>query len=176
MNSVKPYTEPRIQLSPLKKLTGLTISMSLSRNKTYDLWRSFMPRLKEIKSNLNTDLISMQIYKSVMNLTSFNMETEFIKWAAVEVSDFDFVPDKMETFILEEGLYAVFDYKGPANNFAETFLYIFETWLPNSDYQADNRPHFEVLGAKYKNNDPLSEEEVWIPIKKKADQLMNRLS
>jgi hypothetical protein len=29
-------------------------------------------------------------------------------------------------------------------------------------------PHFEVLGDKYKNNDPSSEEEVWIPIKPKV--------
>ncbi|MEP1984886.1 MAG: GyrI-like domain-containing protein, partial [Maribacter dokdonensis] len=40
-------------------------------------------------------------------------------------------------------------------------------WIPNSEYQLDGRPHFEVLGAKYKNNDPNSEEEVWIPIKAK---------
>ncbi len=39
--------------------------------------------------------------------------------------------------------------------------------LPNSEYELENRPHFEVLGEKYKNNDPNSEEEIWIPIKKK---------
>lgn len=42
-----------------------------------------------------------------------------------------------------------------------------KTWLPASDYNLDNRPHFEVLGEKYKNNDPTSEEEIWIPIKLK---------
>ncbi|MDP5096829.1 MAG: GyrI-like domain-containing protein [Flavobacterium sp.] len=40
--------------------------------------------------------------------------------------------------------------------------------MPNSEYQLDNRPHFEILGAKYKNNAPDSEEEIWIPIKRKA--------
>jgi hypothetical protein len=29
----------------------------------------------------------------------------------------------------------------------------------------DDRPHFEVLGSKYRNNDPESEEETWIPTK-----------
>jgi AraC family transcriptional regulator len=29
----------------------------------------------------------------------------------------------------------------------------------------DQRPHVEVMGEKYKNNDPDSEEEIWIPIK-----------
>ncbi|EPE83362.1 GyrI-like small molecule binding domain protein [Leptospira noguchii str. 1993005606] len=42
--------------------------------------------------------------------------------------------------------------------------YIFQEWLPNSGYKL--KPHFELLGSKYKNNDPTSEEEVWIPIVK----------
>jgi AraC family transcriptional regulator len=72
----------------------------------------------------------------------------------------------METIILQRGLYAVFDYKG-LNTDNSIFQYILGTWLPTSDYELDNRPHFEVLGDKYKNNDPTSEEEIWIPIKTK---------
>ncbi|WP_339791455.1 GyrI-like domain-containing protein [uncultured Imperialibacter sp.] len=45
------------------------------------------------------------------------------------------------------------------------FEYIFGTWLPASAYDLDDRPHFEVLGDNYKNNDPTSEEEIWIPIR-----------
>jgi AraC family transcriptional regulator len=41
------------------------------------------------------------------------------------------------------------------------------TWLPSSDYVLDNRPHFEILGEKYKINDPESEEKIWIPVRKK---------
>ena len=60
----------------------------------------------------------------------------------------------------------IFDYKGSSTD-TSIFQYIFRTWLPSSSYQLDDRPHFEVLGAKYKNNDPESEEEIWIPIKPK---------
>lgn len=28
--------------------------------------------------------------------------------------------------------------------------------------RVDDRPHFEVLGGKYQNNSPNSEEEIWI--------------
>jgi len=59
----------------------------------------------------------------------------------------------METVTLPGGLYAVFDYKGPSNDFS-IFQYIFSTWLTGSGYKLDKRPHFEVLGEKYKNNDP----------------------
>jgi AraC family transcriptional regulator len=40
--------------------------------------------------------------------------------------------------------------------------------LPGSDYSLDSRAHFEILGKKYKHDDPNSEEEVWIPIKIKG--------
>jgi len=57
-------------------------------------------------------------------------------------------------------------YKGSsADN--SIFQYIYGQWLPNSNYLLDDKPHFEVLGEKYKNNDPNSEEEIWIPIKDK---------
>ena len=34
----------------------------------------------------------------------------------------------------------------------------------------DQRPHFEILGSKYKNENPASEEEVRIPIKPKNEK------
>jgi len=39
-------------------------------------------------------------------------------------------------------------------------IYIFSDWLPKSDYELDEKPHFEILGEKYKNDDPNSEEEI----------------
>jgi AraC family transcriptional regulator len=64
-------------------------------------------------------------------------------------------------------MYAVFIHKGPASKGPETYNYIFGTWLPGSDYILDSRPHFALMGEKYKNDDPASEEEIWIPVKLK---------
>ena len=140
------------------------MTMSLSNNKTGELWRSFMPRRREIQNSLTSELFSMQVYNRPLDLG--NMNQEFEKWAAVEVADFDAIPDGMETFVLTSGLYAVFHYKGSSTD-TEIFRYIFGTWLPGSNYVLDNRPHFEILGDKYKNADPNSEEDIWIPIKPK---------
>lgn len=156
---------PRIENLREKKLIGKQLTMSLANNKTAELWKSFAPRRKEIINGLTTDLISMQVYKPA-HFADFKPGNEFKKWATVEVSDFDHVPEDMETFTLTGGLYAVFDYRGSSND-PGIFHYIFGTWLPNSNYDLDDRPHFEILGNKYKNNDPASEEEIWIPIKPK---------
>jgi AraC family transcriptional regulator len=156
---------PRISMLNEKKLVGKRLSMSFADYKISELWRSFSPRRKEITNSINEELISMVLYKA-NHFTDFKPSNEFERWAAVEVSSFDNVPNEMETFVLEGGLYAVFHYQG-LNTDPTIFQYIFGTWLPQSDYELDVRPHFEVLGEKYKNNDPSSEEEIWIPIKMK---------
>lgn len=157
--------EPRIVTLKEKKLVGKRLVMSLSDNKTGELWRSFMPRRKEISNNLTSDLISMSRYKP-SHFADFKLSNEFEKWAAVEVSDFDRVPNDMETIALPVGLYAVFNYKGSSTDDG-IFQFIFGVWLPKSAYLLDDRPHFEVLGERYKNADPDSEEEIWIPIRAK---------
>ena len=158
---------PVIKISGEKKLIGKRIKMSLADNKTFALWKGFMPRRKEIRNNTTNDLFSMQVYDKSYDFNNFDPEATFEKWAAIEVSDFDTVPNEMECYVLSEGLYAVFNYKGAASQGTKMFQYIFGTWLPASDYILDDRPHFEILGEKYKNEDPNSEEEIWIPIKLK---------
>ena len=159
--------EPRIEISVERKLVGMRSRMSLSQNSTPELWHSFMKQRKDVKNALTSDLISMQVYDTGIEFKDFTPHTEFEKWATVEVSDFDDVPEGMDSYILAGGSYAVFLYKGAANDFATAFNFIFGDWLPNSIYNLDERPHFEVMGAKYKGNDPDSEEEIWIPIKDK---------
>jgi AraC family transcriptional regulator len=159
--------EPRIEIMPEKKLVGKKMKMTFSANKTGELWKSFMQRRKEIKNNLTDDLYSLQVYDPSFDFNTYNPDIAFEKWAAVEVPDFESIPAEMEAFTLAEGLYAIFVHKGGPSTGPVTFRYIFGTWLPNSAYTTDNRPHFEILGEKYKNEDPDSEEEVWIPIKLK---------
>lgn len=155
----------RIEALSEKKLVGKRLKMSFANYRIGELWKSFTPRRKEITNTVNGDLFSLAVYNS-NHFAEFNPVNEFDRWAAVEVSNFDKVPNEMETFVVPAGLYAVFEYKGLSTD-NSVFQYILGTWLPNSDYVLDDRPHFEILGDKYKNNDPTSEEEIWIPIKKK---------
>jgi AraC family transcriptional regulator len=137
--------------------------MSLANNRTPELWQSFMPKRGEIKNPISLDLFAVQVYQPTY-FEAFTPNTVFEKWATLEVSDFNNIPAEMESFTLSGGLYTVFEHKGHS---IEIFDYIFRTWIPNSKYNLDQRPHFEILGAKYKKEDPNSEEEIWIPIKEK---------
>ena len=159
--------QPQIITIPDKKLVGRRLNMSLSGNRTTELWQSFMPLRKEIRNKLNADLFSIQIYDPNLDFRDFTPETEFDKWAAIEVSEYEEIPEGMETLDIPGGLYAVFDYRGAPDNFAPMFHSIFGEWIPASDYEVDKRPHFDVLGEKYKGNAPDSEEEIWVPVKLK---------
>jgi len=157
--------EPRIEFLNKKKLIGLSMTMSLSQDNTPVLWKAFGPRIKDIESRVSKDKFSLQIYPKNY-FRAFSPGMEFTKWAAVEISDLNELPNDLKILDLEEGMYAVFDYKGSSSD-KSIFQYIFSQWLPHSDYMLDDRAHFEVLGDRYKNNDPESEEEIWIPIKNK---------
>ena len=154
--------QPRIELLKPKKLIGIHMEMSLSNDRTGELWRRFMPRRAEVKNRVNSDFISMQRYS---NNWDFSPASLFEKWAAVEVSSFTGVPHEMETCLLQGGKYAVFIHHGPASTAADTMQYIFGKWLPASEYELDNREHFEILPEDYNPADPNASEEIWVPVR-----------
>ncbi len=157
---------PEISMIQPKKLIGNSIEMSLANNLTGKLWSTFMSRRGELTNRANADFISLQVYPEGYFSGDFNPVATFTKHALVEVDNFNAIPDGMTCFKLEGGLYAVFHHKG---NDTSIFQEIYSKWLPNSEYELDNRPHFEVLGENYKNNDPTSEEDIYIPIKPKIN-------
>lgn len=158
------HMEPSIVHTKERSCIGISLHMDLVNNLTATLWSSFMPRRKEIRNRVSRELISLQEYPPNYH-TVFNPAVVFKKWALAEVSIVHDIPMGMETFSIKEGIYAVFNHKGASWD-ASIFEYIYAEWLPKSQYLLDDRPHFEVLGATYKNNDHNAEEEIWIPIKK----------
>jgi AraC family transcriptional regulator len=155
---------PEIKTSSTKLLVGKTLEMTLTEDKTPILWQSFMPQRAAIGHKVSAELISMRIYNEPFR--AGDLTQKFNKWAAVEVTSINTIPPNFKSYVVPKGLYAVFQYKG-LNTDPRVFIYIYGTWLPNSKYEIDERPHFEILGEKYKNGSPDSEEEIWIPIKLK---------
>ncbi len=177
------YAAPRIEERAPGQFIGISMEMSLMEDKTGLLWRSFMPRRHEVMHRANTDLVSLQVYPKGY-FAEFNPMCVFQKWALVEVEsqrwpvEEEFghsnaekgekdvrragIPEGMKVFELVGGMYAVFVHQGsdPA-----IFDYIYGEWLPSSDFELDDRPHFEVLDSKYRHSDPEASEEIWIPIR-----------
>lgn len=157
---------PRLEILPAKLLIGMRRPMTFATMNPAILWSALMPRKHEISSILGTDLYSMEVFPTGF-FASFSPHAEFDKWAAMEVSEIQDIPEGMESITVPEGMYAVFVHHGPASEGKKTYDHIFRTWLPSSDYLLDERPHLAIMGAKYRHNDPQSEEEIWIPVRKK---------
>ncbi len=156
--------ESRIEDVGSRKLVGMRKEMSFAKDQTAALWKGFMRRKGEVKQKVGSDVISMQVYKG--NLSEQALATRlFDKWAVVEVKSEESIPDGMESYILEGGKYAVFLHHGPASDFPKTMQFIFDDWLPKSNYELDQREHFEILPEGYSPADPEAREEIWIPIK-----------
>ncbi|MBL4892109.1 MAG: GyrI-like domain-containing protein [Rhizobiaceae bacterium] len=156
----------RISLQPDKLLVGMAAEMSVASDATPILWRRFMPRRKEIQNTVSEALYSVQSFSESDGFENFTPETVFEKWAAVEVTSRDSVPDDMQLFVLRGGHFAIFDHQGPPSELPKTLNFIFSEWLPQSDWQLGDREHFEMLPSGWRADDPSAREEVWIPIKK----------
>jgi len=156
---------PRIVNIEQKYLVGKKLEMNFLHLKIIDLWKSFMPFKNSIPNQVSENLYSLTVYRPD-HFINFKPSNLFEKWATVEVQSAENIPEEFELFILEPATYAIFDYKGYSHD-STIFQEIYMKWVPESGFSLDNKAHVEVLGKKYKNNDPNSEEEIWIPIKNK---------
>lgn len=138
--------------------------MSYSTYNATAVWQRFMPRRKEINNSIGNDLYSIQVFGADYWM-QFDPTISFDKWVGVAVLNTDVIPHDMETLLIPAGLFAVFTFVGDESKAPAFFEQIYAHWLPNSIYDLDDRPHFEILGEKYKRFDPTSEETVWIPLK-----------
>ena len=154
--------EPEIINLPAQYFCGLKVSMSFANNQTGDLWSAFMPGRKALRA-LTNNLYSIEVYPSNF-FDHFDPHRDFEKWAAVEVTDGYVCLPSFQKLVAPGGFYAKFRYKGLAANGVEFYNYVFREWLPPSAYMLDHRPHFAIMGEKYRNNDANSEEDILIPV------------
>ncbi len=155
--------QPEIRILPKTYLIGLHIETNLVNNKTPELWQKFVPQLPQITAWDGNQFYSMQKYPA--DFASFTPQTVIEKWAAVPVPSLDSIPAGLSGYTLRGGQYAVFHYQGTPADFPATWQAIFHEWLPASEYELDQREHFEILGRDYRPDDPNAQEEIWVPVR-----------
>jgi AraC family transcriptional regulator len=84
----------------------------------------------------------------------------------VEVSNIDFVPEKMVAKTIPAQKYAVFTAKGKmAESIQQTWKDIYQEWFPSSGYERTSGPDFELYDKRSEANDENTEVDIYIPIK-----------
>ena len=144
-------------------LCGASAPMTLRTFTPWTLWPKVMPQLSRVSNRKNKDLISLRSFEGIP-VFGPTADPNFTYWGGAEVAG----PNEgLEHLEIPPGTYAVFHYKGLSSD-SSVWRYIYIEWLPNSPWELDHRPHFELLGAKYKNEDQNSEEDIYIPVRPRA--------
>ena len=156
---------PRIETLSPRILVGMRMEMSMADDRTSDLWRSFGPRIRTISGRVTDGTVAVRRYRTAPDV--FDPEAVFERWAGVEVSGHEAVPEGLETCRIAGGPYAVFQHRGPASDL-RTFRSFFQEWLPASPFELDRRPHFELLPASYDPWSPEATEECFVPVRMRS--------
>ena len=127
-----------------------------------ELWAAFGPRMGEVKARLEGCTYGV-CFPAALGDDSFDY------MAAVPVSNFDEVPDGMTARTIPPHRYAVFTHKMGSdtihNDLQKTVQYIWGTWLPNSGYEHDRVPDFELYDERMNPETGEGEFDLYIPVK-----------
>ncbi|MEH6348116.1 MAG: AraC family transcriptional regulator [Bermanella sp.] len=154
--------EPEIITQPATKLVGIAKQYNNNELDLVQLWSAFKPYRNNIANQVGDNAFG--IYEGYEENDN---EVNFSYVCTVAVSNFEDVPEGMETREIPEQMYAKFTHKGPVANIDQTLKHIWGSWLPKSNYQYIEKPDFELYQSGFNNSDPKNELYLHIPIKAK---------
>lgn len=149
--------EARIVSRPAFTVMGLKYHGKNEEGEIPQMWQAFGPRMDGIKNVTDPNVA----YGVCGNMNESTGEFDYV--AGFEVSSAQDIPEGMVSWDLPENTYAVFTCTLPTIH--ETFQYIYESWLPQSDYQRAGGPEFELYDKDFDPEDPGSEMYIYIPVK-----------
>ncbi len=152
---------PRFEkLEPLL-IVGLREPMTEQSAQTIpELWRQFAPYIDRIPCQI------MGVSYGLCVHTSDSRNGLFYYMAGCAVSEFAELPPSLSPLIVPAHYYAVFSHDTGVVRIRETIDFIFDKWLPNSNYLHDNQSlhFFERYGKGYNPQTGFGDIEIWLPV------------
>ena len=148
--------EPKIVSLPAFTVVGMMYYGKNQNNEISQLWSSFNPHIAEIK----------YIRDGAFGLCQPPDETGAFRYlAGMSVARTDEIPEGMDVWSVPAQTYAVFSCTLPS--IGQTYQYVFETWIPRSQYQYIPGIDFEYYDESFDPADANSLLKIYIPIKEK---------
>jgi AraC family transcriptional regulator len=153
---------PEVVELPQKFLTGISFFLG-DDSKINDLskeWGQFMQEVNFLKNRLQPErFYQVQYWSAEQDLGGLYF------FIGVEVSEISEVQPQFVVKIIPNARYLRFIHKGLANKVGYTYKYIYNQFLPETDYKLTKPFNFEFYGEKCLGPDnPESESEIYIPI------------
>ena len=147
------------------KVVGMQIRTTLAENRIQDLWSEFIKRMSEL-DEVAVPECSLGICTFVDN----NQDDDAFEYMAVRVVKNDsLIPGGMTFRLLPEQEVAVFTHQGSLDNLSETYDYIYNEWLPDSDYEIADADEIEWYDSRFNFGQENSQMDIHIPIKSKEN-------
>ena len=96
LNHLLLMDQPVICTIEEKLLVGMHTLTTLAEPTTVKMWKTFMPRRKEVEHQKGDNLLAVQIYPGDFNENGMSPNTAFVSCATVAVSQIDSIPEGME--------------------------------------------------------------------------------
>lgn len=161
--------EPQITKKEAFTVVGMRCTTSIKNNTIPDLWRSFLPRMDEIKNKISPEIaLGVCEIGQDLKLEDLHEENEFSELVCIEVSSDRDIPRDMVSSQIPAQTYAVFTHKGTTGTLQTTYDYIYGTWLLKSDYELTLNYNFELYDtSRFFGIDNIeSEIDIYVPIRK----------
>ncbi len=134
---------------PAMKLIGLATNVTLydvqQNRTTIKLGYNFMDRRAEITNSIN----GKEVFGISTDPEDYNPETDqFEFFIGVEVSSNENIPDGMVYRELPANTYALFTFKGAADNAGAVHAYLYSTWLKQSGYELSGLYNIEIYDER----------------------------
>lgn len=148
-------------------VVGLSSVVSMECNIIHELWERFMPREKEVK-HVSIPGVALEVsfgYKEVAK-EGEDKDWLFFDLVGLAVNSTADIPEGMTYKVVPAHKYAKFVHKGPISQITKTYNYIYEEWLPNSEYEYDFEAcNVEWYDERFKLEEEDSEFDIYVPIK-----------
>ncbi len=148
---------------PIRIITSPPLTLA-GRNKTYAIgpqpemkaqWESFMDDFGKIDGQIGFNAYGV--------CHAFDGKGQMDYMCAVEVKDAGQVPGYLHTLQIPSRKVAVFLHQGPLDTISQTWMKIFNDWLPKAKLEVAHGPQFEIYGEAF--NAGKEEVEIVIPVK-----------
>jgi AraC family transcriptional regulator len=148
--------EPEIKEKAAFTVVGLKYHGKAEGDEIPQTWQALMEYADDVGSFVDFDAS----YGVMGNYDAETGEYDYVAgWEKVGESE---VPEDLTTWDVPAQTYAVFEVQ--MNEIQEAYEYIYNTWLPQSEYQHAAAPEFEYYDASFNPDDPASTLYVYVPV------------
>ncbi len=156
---------PKIVHKPSFKVIGKSTLSTMKNNTIPALWDSFGNYCDKIPGVVNPEVgLGICYFEDMPEMTD---DTPFTYLAGMEVKAEQDAPAGMQSRIVPEEDYAVFEHHGSLETLHDTYSTIYGKWLPTSGYERASTDDFELYDERFHFGHPDSIMEIWIPVVKK---------